>query len=245
MWDENPALVLLAPLLFLDGLYARYATVKLPEAAGPRSGSAGAGPAVRILIVGDSAAAGVGVDRQERALAGQLVQALQEKFLVRWKLIAVTGATTESALRDFASYPAEAFDVALTSLGVNDVTSGLSVSEWLRQQKQLIELLQTRFHVRYVLVSALPPMHKFFALPEPLRWFFGRRAMKFTAALRELVHTKSGCALVELGDITQPGMIAVDGFHPSAQTYAAWGQAAAAMIAERSAASASLSVNKP
>ncbi|MFI5105670.1 MAG: SGNH/GDSL hydrolase family protein [Terriglobales bacterium] len=233
MWEENPALLLLAPLLFLQGIYTRAVTVKLPEAAGPRTGSAGRGSAVRILIVGDSAAAGVGVDRQEQAFSGQLIAALQEQSAVRWRLFAKTGATTESALGELKTCPAETFDIAVTNLGVNDVTSGLSVREWLRLQTQLAELLRTRFQVRTVMLTALPPMHKFAALPEPLRWFLGQRAKRFNLALRSFVPTQSKCDLVELRDLTEPGMLATDGFHPSAQTYAAWGRSVAAMILAR------------
>lgn len=233
MWEENPALLLLAPLFFLQGIYTRAVTLKLPEAAGSRAGNAGRGSAVRILIVGDSAAAGVGVDRQEQAFSGQLTAALQEEFAVHWRLFAKTGATTESALSELATCPAETFDIAVTSLGVNDVTSGLSVSEWLRLQTQLVELLRTRFQVRTVMLTALPPMHKFAALPEPLRWILGQRAHRFNLALREFVPTMSRCDLVELRNLTEPGMLATDGFHPSAQTYAAWGRSAAAMILAR------------
>ncbi len=233
MWEENPALPLLAPLFFLQGVYTRAFTVKLPEAAGLRAGCAGLGPHVRVLIVGDSAAAGVGVERLEQAFPGQLTTALQDNLAVQWKLLAKTGATTESALGELASCPAETFDIAVTSLGVNDVTSGLSVSEWLRLQKQIVELLRTRFQVRTVMLTSLPPMHEFTALPEPLRWFLGRRALRFNRALREFVPALEGCELVELRDVAGPGMLATDGFHPSAQTYVAWGQAVAAMIVAR------------
>jgi lysophospholipase L1-like esterase len=235
LWDENLALLLLAPLFLLEGLYARAATAKLPEAAGARTGRAGSGPALRILIVGDSAAAGVGVERQEDALSGQLVRALESRFSVQWKLMARTGATTESALLELEQSQAEKFDVALISLGVNDVTASRSLGEWLLLQKRLVDLLRQGSTVRLVLLTALPPMHKFTALLQPLRWFLGRRARKFTVALRTFAETQPDCAIVEFGDITQPGMLATDGFHPSIKTYAVWGQAAADLIVQRAA----------
>ena len=46
--------------------------LRLPEAEGPRAGSAGEGPALRLLILGDSSAAGVGTTHQEEALLGQM-----------------------------------------------------------------------------------------------------------------------------------------------------------------------------
>jgi hypothetical protein len=57
----------LGPLLLLQGRHVRRVTPRLAEAVGPRDGTAGNGPPLRLLIVGDSAAAGVGVPVQGRA----------------------------------------------------------------------------------------------------------------------------------------------------------------------------------
>jgi lysophospholipase L1-like esterase len=227
IWAEHPALFLLSPIFLLDGLYARVFTARLPEAAGPRSGRAGSGPTLRLLIVGDSAAAGVGVDQQEQALAGQVVQALQGSFTVHWKIIAVTGATTQSTISDLESRPVESHDVALTSLGVNDVTSGVLLEDWLPQQARLLDLLRERFGVHLMLVTGFPPVHKFTALPQPLRWFMGRRSVRFHNALREFLAGRKDCEFIELFQADLPGMLAPDGFHPSAQTYSIWGKEAA------------------
>ena len=65
-----------APLLLWQGRRVRRDTPKLPEAEGPRDGIAGAdrpGRPLRLLIVGDSSAAGVGASVQDEALAGRLV----------------------------------------------------------------------------------------------------------------------------------------------------------------------------
>jgi lysophospholipase L1-like esterase len=232
IWEEHPALIVLAPIFLLDGLYARTATVKLPEAAGPRSGRAGWGPPLRLLIVGDSAAAGVGVSQQDQALAGQVVQGLQNNFSVEWKIIALSGATTQSTISDLEKHGPESFDVALTNLGVNDVTSGVLLKDWLQQQARLLDLLRERFGVRLTAVTGFPPVHKFTALPEPLRWYMGRRAFRFHNALRDFLQGRAGCELVELVHADQPGMLASDGFHPSAQTYAIWGKDAAEKITQ-------------
>ncbi|KAB0649370.1 SGNH/GDSL hydrolase family protein, partial [Burkholderia diffusa] len=51
----------LGPLLLMQGRRVRRVTPRLAEAAGPRDGTAGDGPPLRVLVLGDSAAAGVGV----------------------------------------------------------------------------------------------------------------------------------------------------------------------------------------
>ena len=49
----------------------------LPEADGAREGVVGSGDAaLRLLVAGDSSAAGVGVARQEQAVVGHLARAL-------------------------------------------------------------------------------------------------------------------------------------------------------------------------
>ncbi len=74
------ATIALGPLLLLQGRHVRRVTPVLPEPPGPRQGRSGAGPALRLLILGDSAAAGVGASTQGEALSGQLVQTLARRF---------------------------------------------------------------------------------------------------------------------------------------------------------------------
>ena len=49
----------LAPLLVVQGWYVKRVTPRLPEAEGARQGVTGQGQRLRLLVVGDSAAAGV------------------------------------------------------------------------------------------------------------------------------------------------------------------------------------------
>ena len=128
------ATVALGPLLLLQGRWVRRVTPVLPEAPGPREGRAGEGPPLRLLILGDSAAAGVGAPAQAEALAGQLASRLAPRFDLRWTLVARTGDTTRDALQTLATMPGERFDVVVTSLGVNDVTSGRSPTRWMADQ---------------------------------------------------------------------------------------------------------------
>lgn len=89
-WQRTLCLVLLGPVFWGQGKYVRIITPKLPEPEGPREGVTGMGPNLRLLIAGDSAAAGVGVNSQDHALCGQLVQQLSQRFTVTWQLKALT-----------------------------------------------------------------------------------------------------------------------------------------------------------
>lgn len=212
----------LGPLLLLQGRHVRRVTPRLPEPPGPRAGRHGEGAPLRLLVAGDSAAAGVGAASQDEALTGQLVAALSARRALEWRLEARTGYTTADALAHLEALPADRYDVIVLSLGVNDVTSGIGRARWMARQAALADLLQARFSPRALLFTALPPMHLFPALPQPLRWYLGARAREFNAALADWLPRRPGCHLVLPEIDPDPAHIASDGFHPGPGAYAAW-----------------------
>ena len=233
MVSDQLVKVLLAPVLLAQGRYARCVALSLPEAAGPREGLTGDGPPLRLLVVGDSAAAGVGVANQREALLGQTVAALAQSYTVAWQLIARTGATTAGTLKYLEKTAPASFDVAVTSLGVNDVTAGRALPTWLEQQQTLVHLLRTKFQARHIVLSGLPPVHKFPALPQPLRWYVGKQVRQFDQALYTWAQTQSDCAYVNLNLDFDVSWLASDKFHPGAPIYQEWGRAAAQQIQSR------------
>lgn len=227
------AAVASAPLLLAQGLRVRRVTPRLPEPPGPRSGSAGQGPALRVLIAGDSAAAGVGAAHQDEALSGSLVRALGADYTVSWRLEARTGLKTGGMLAQLEAIEPTRFDIALLSTGVNDVTGGTRSAAFLMQQRRLVDLLKNQFGVRHVLLTSLPPMHSFPALPQPLRAVLGMRARQFTALLMQLAEGDPDCEVVALRLPLERAYMASDGFHPGPLAYAEWSREAAAVIHRR------------
>ncbi|WP_041422237.1 SGNH/GDSL hydrolase family protein [Shewanella sediminis] len=230
---HNVILILLAPLLVLQGRYVRRVTPKLPEAAGGRGGTLGEGRRLRVLVVGDSAAAGVGVDTQSQALSGCLTRELARQYRVDWLLVAQSGNKTEDLIHTLKQLDPSEFDVVLISLGVNDVLSPLSVSRWIEQQESLIELLKTQFAVKHILLTRVPPMNQFPALPQPLRWCLGQRAKAFNTRLAKLSLGDDDCELVNIEQALERQDMAVDGFHPGSRIYRVWGENAAGLIVRR------------
>lgn len=199
---------------------------RLPEAVGPRQGQSGAGPVLRLLIMGDSSAAGVGVVHQDDALAGQLVAALGG-YDLRWHLEARTGATTAHALAGLRALPPTPFDAAVVVLGVNDVIRQVPLRRWLAEQRALWEVLESRFGLRHIYLSGVPPLGRFPALPQPLRALLGARARLFDTALAaEVARRPSGQAVLHPlpfdTDTLDPALMAVDGFHPGREIYRDW-----------------------
>tara|TARA_R110002124_G_scaffold85382_2_gene221605 strand:- start:14412 stop:15116 length:705 start_codon:yes stop_codon:yes gene_type:complete len=229
MLSSIPARLVLSPLLVAQAIQVRRRALILPEPDGPRHGVAGAGPMLRVLIAGDSSAAGVGVSHQDQAISGQLVAGLAPHFTVHWRLEARTGDTTAKALARLSALTPAPFDVALTALGVNDVTHQRPLRRWLAEQQAISALLRERWGVRAQWRAGLPPMQGFPLLPRPLRDVLGAQAVRFDRAL----------AAVSIGSVhhhpfdpsrLDPSMMARDGFHPGPSIYAAWGAELAAMI---------------
>jgi lysophospholipase L1-like esterase len=177
---------------------------------------------LRLLIAGDSAAAGVGVDHQAQALSGQLQALLAPRFDLHWELIARTGHTTADLLGRLQAEPPKPFDVVVLSLGVNDVTGLVPLQRWVRQQRALVTLLKERFGAQQVLVGAVPPMGEMLAMPQPLRAVMGQRASLFNAALAQALRDQHHCQILRLPPSRQPGALARDVFHPGEATYRAW-----------------------
>lgn len=229
-----------APVLLAQALRVRRAALRLPEAAGPRAGSLGpnTGPdldthprtPLRLLIIGDSSAAGVGAPAQSQALAGAVTRALARHTPLDWQLIARTGATTASTLAQLEARELPRTDIAILVLGVNDVTRGGPRGTWLRRHAALRALLRARTGARRLYICEIPPLGAFPLLPQPLRWLLGRRAARFDRSLRRALTHEPDTAIVPLPGTLDVADMAADGFHPGPVIYAAWGTQMARQI---------------
>ncbi|NLJ11901.1 MAG: SGNH/GDSL hydrolase family protein, partial [Gammaproteobacteria bacterium] len=122
------------------------------------------------------------------------------------------------------------YDVAVLAVGVNDVTAGTKDAVWVAQLQALRARLTAEFKVRNILVSAVPPMQHFTALPRPLSDYLGRRARRLNALTTRLAKQTAELTFmpIELG--VSPQMLAADGFHPSAIAYDLWAQQVVAQL---------------
>ncbi|MFL4394532.1 SGNH/GDSL hydrolase family protein [Acinetobacter pittii] len=232
MWLKLSTLALL-PVLFVQGTKVRKNTPRLLEASGERQGIVGNGRPLSLLILGDSAAAGVGVENQKDALSGAIISELQDQYSIRWKLHAKTGDTTKQVFQAVQHLEQQNYDVVVTSIGVNDVTKLTSASSWIKQQKQLFQYIQARFQPKLIIVSGVPPMQHFPALPNPLAWLFGKYAEQMNQTLDKWLESQNQFKFIQYDIEHFQAMnlpMASDGFHPSKEIYAIWGQQVAALV---------------
>ncbi|MFT5650434.1 MAG: lysophospholipase L1-like esterase [Yoonia sp.] len=217
------ARVILFPILVLQAVMVRRSALHLPDVSGRRHGVSGQGPAVRLLIVGDSSAVGVGASHQEEALLGHMRKRLSQTNTVHWSVDAKTGATTADTIARLKAARQQKFDIFSVSLGVNDITHLVPLSVWLRCFSDLLKILEDKFQADVICVSGIPKMQYFPLLPQPLRWLLGAQATRFDSALRALIAEHQGCRFVEMDFEPDPSQMSPDGFHPGPKIYAQWG----------------------
>ncbi|MFM2341338.1 MAG: hypothetical protein RLZZ592_991 [Pseudomonadota bacterium] len=240
------ARIMLAPVLFWQGRQVRRRLPPLPEAPGARLGLAGPGgsghamPRLRVLVVGDSAGAGVGARSQDEALAAPLAATLARRLRapVAWQLVARSGWTAADATEALRTLSAQGrlppADVLVTALGVNDAIALTSPSRWVRRLDELERCARELTGVQLTVLSAIPPMHRFPALPQPLRWVLGHATARLNRAQRHWAAQSGARVHAEMPfDPAQERiarLMAADGFHPGPVLYRHWAEALARQI---------------
>ncbi len=212
----------LLPVLVGQAMLTRKRLPRLPEPQGERHGVTGKGPLLRVLIAGDSSAAGVGVVSQREALAGQLSERLAEGCAARvdWRLVARSGLNTAQTLELLRRENPPSADLAVVVTGVNDVIDQVPSHRAVSAREAIANHLRNAQGVRHVVFAPLPPIHHLPGVPQPLRWVAGTDARRHNAALKRWVATRDDVSSVDMEDLTlNRGVLAVDGFHPGEPVY--------------------------
>lgn len=219
--------VLLLPLTLPLALHTRRTALRLPPAAGAQEGVAGSewpGEPLRLLLVGESTVAGVGVEAQESALAGCLAAALAVRLQqpVHWRACGENGITAPQACqRLLPAACGEPADLALLVFGVNDTTHLSSLARWDRALRELHAALVAAGC--QVACTGVPPIQHFRALPWLLRTLLGWRAALLDRHLRRLGR-ELGMSYQRLELAFAAEYLAADGYHPSARGYRVWAE---------------------
>lgn len=228
-------LVTLLPILLWQGRRTQKNTPRLPEASGERFGEIpGTGEPVRVLILGESTAVGVGVDRIEQGLVGHFVRAYAQKTgrPLHWELIGQNGAAVAELREKLAKAKVPAFDFVILAVGVNDAKALHSPKRWRYDLRGLLHDLYMLQPTAKLYVSAMPPLGLFPALPQPLRFVLGLQADRLRLSSERLIATMPQARQLHPDFSVAPGLFASDGFHPSEAGYERWAKNLVAAIAK-------------
>jgi lysophospholipase L1-like esterase len=206
-------------------------TIPLAEAPPPRCdgryGAGEVGEPVRLVLVGDSSAAGFGVEQARHTPGAVIAAGLAGELRrpVELRCFAVVGATSAEIAPQVQRALAHRPQVAVILVGANDVTHLVKTPVAVAHLADAVRTL--REAGAEVVVGTCPDLGTIRPIQPPLRWL-ARGLSRSLAAAQTIATVEAGGRTVSLGDLLGPEfakapdrMFAADRFHPSEEGYRA------------------------
>ena len=214
-----------APVLFAQGRRLRRDTPILPDAALPWSGTVPGENPLRLLVLGDSTAVGVGAATQDDALPGNLARELHARWHrgVEWTAMGRSGATAHDLVHDYLPQALEAeFDFVFLTVGANDALKIRTRAAFSRDVRSILSQLRQRNPDAVQMMSSLPAFYRFELLPQPLKRNLYLHSSSLESAARSVVREFGNSFMSPKPPPYTEGFFATDLFHPSSQGYRDW-----------------------
>jgi lysophospholipase L1-like esterase len=123
-------------------------------------------------------------------------------------------------------------DLVVVTVGINDLIRRRPLRRWAADVTELVGAVRERYPDASVLVAGMPPVHRFPAFPQPLRYVLGARARTMDRIMREAARAGGAVhAPMDEAMARDRGLFASDGFHPSPAGYRAWARDLAHAVA--------------
>ena len=243
------------PLMYYQAKQIKKSVPVLPEAKGVEGRSEQIETSkgrLKIISIGESAIAGVGVQTHREGFTGVFAQEISELFKINvdWKVYARSGYTAKRVLYKLLPKISEKkVDLIVIGLGGNDAFTLNRPSKWKGEIRMLIGALKTKFPTAILVFLNMPPIKEFPAFTSLIKFTIGNLVEILGEELQKVVHEYDN---VFYSDevITLKGWINKfslerdksdffsDGVHPSKLTYQTWAKDAANKISN------SKSINK-
>ena len=215
-------------LLVTEAKLARK-TIGVPRTQAPSAaGSYGKGrrgqDPVHLVVLGDSAAAGLGCQFADQTpgalLAGGVARDLQRR--VELDVVAVSGARSADLEVQVARALRRPVDAAVIVVGANDVTHRVPIASAARDLGRAVQTLRAAGAV--VVVGTSPDLGSVKPLMQPLRTIAAQISRRLAAA-QTVATVDAGGTAVSLGNLLarefseHPHLWSDDRFHPSPEGY--------------------------
>ncbi len=208
----------------------------------PASGDGGQA-AIRLVVLGDSTTAGVGVERAEESLPFRLAQRLADADDRRVRVVSHgwAGARVADLLRDQiprSMTPRRASDhgpflqdadIVAVVIGSNDATHNTPPARFRADLRAALDAIRRAAPRARVVLAGIPTFRGALTSLEPLIFL----ADQYARLLRPISRAEAERAGILHADLRsglppllagQTGVLASDGFHPSAVGYDAWAE---------------------
>lgn len=229
----------LLPLMYYQGKQIRTRVPRLPEAtgmAGIASARQTTNKKLRLLTLGESTIAGVGVATHDEGFTGTLARSLAEKLQidVHWKVYAKSGYTAKRVVQELLPTIAEEqADLIVIGLGANDAFALNHPKSWGNAVRRLIEQLQTQHPNAILAFCNMPPIKEFPAFTPLIKFCVGNlvellgeelalivREYKNVHYFGEIIRINHWAEKLKIE--TAQATFFSDGVHPSKLTYQVW-----------------------
>lgn len=228
------------PALVIDRRVGAGRQVGAGRLVGPDDDDDG-GPPLRLAVLGDSTAAGVGAAGVEQSLPVQVAErvAAQQGRPVEVVGLGLSGARmADVTTRQAELLEERAFDVVLVVVGSNDATHVTPPWAVEEQATAMLRAVRDASGGAEVVLGGVPEFTTVPALAQPLRGVVGRYAGVVREGQRRAAAAVDGVRFVDIAAEASPRFLGVpesmssDGFHPSAMGYGFWADALAPVVVE-------------
>ncbi|ADV50112.1 lipolytic protein G-D-S-L family [Cellulophaga algicola DSM 14237] len=227
----------LLPLLYFQGKKIKKNVPRLPEARGPKGITSIASKKVlRMLTIGESTIAGVGVATHQEGFTGNLANelAIALQTNIEWKVYAKSGYTAKQVCdKIIGTITEKSIDIIVIGLGGNDAFELNSPKKWNRDIRTLIKSIQLKFKGVPVVFTNMPPIKEFPAFTALIKFIIGNLVTILGNELEKVVknfdnvyyYTRpvSSVDLINRYNLNiHSSNFFSDGVHPSKTTYQIW-----------------------
>lgn len=192
--------------------------------AAARGVAVGEGTPLRLVILGDSSAVGLGADGPEDTAGLRVLRRLAaDGQAATLDVVAVSGAVATDLDDQVSEALTLSPQLAVISIGANDIAKRIAPRVTAKALGAAVERL--RAEGVEVVVATAPDLGAVMRLGRPLRWVAGL-ASRRTWNAQERAATTAGALVVPVGKLIgplfaqDPSLFSADGFHPSSAGYA-------------------------
>ncbi len=229
----------LLPLMYYQGKRIRKSVPELPEADGVEGKSrsyAKSERALKLIALGESTIAGIGVSTHEEGFTGTFAREISRLLGLNmdWKVYARSGYTAKRVKTHIVpSITEKEADLIIIGLGGNDAFTLNRPGKWKVQIQQLIESLRSRFPGAIMVFCNMPPIKEFPAFTPLIKFtvgnlveILGEELEKIVGDYPDVFYTKEKITLQGWAhkfslDAKREDFFS-DGVHPSKLTYQTW-----------------------
>lgn len=222
--------------MYFQGKKIRKTIPKLPEASGPKGiVTFNSGKKFRILCLGESTIAGIGVATHEEGFAGSLAKELSTRIeaSILWTVLAKSGYTAKDVEQHLVPKIDQSYDLIVIGLGGNDAFKLNSPMRWKTDVQMLINSIRIKNPLTPLAFTNMPAIKHFPAFTWTIRTVIGGRCELLRQALVKVVDRNENVYFSsEAIDMIvwaarynvqeDPSAFFSDGVHPSMLTYQVW-----------------------